>query len=372
MTRSTGLPDASAARSCPVGPTVKVELQPALLRIIVDHAADDAAHGACGDHVDLGCAGGRRRHHAGGHHHCGAQTWTWDQAWPTSLDSMPGRMPSFCMARSYFSSMCGAEDQLGIGVAVQPAIVLQLVLELARRPAGIAERQDRAGRACAPRDRLEDVEGRGEADALVDRQGGVLDEEVGAVQHEAALGLDRAALQHGDFASLGRQLDLLGLGDHVELHQQVGEADVRGGLVDDDAHRALGRMRAHVDQAFRETLVLHAGRRNQHLPVEKAAGCGALLQRFACHSHGLRLLRIVCAGETNLVEAHRSVHEHVSGVWRLPQLDHGHDCNRAPRLSIGLPRRGKPRHGNARPRSRCDSVGRRFTVIRAAHCRASR
>src|SRR6185312_12239517 len=40
----------------------------------------------------------------------------------------------------------GAEDQLGVGVAVQPAVVLQLVLELARRPPGIAEREDRAGR----------------------------------------------------------------------------------------------------------------------------------------------------------------------------------------------------------------------------------
>src|SRR5512144_837153 len=50
-----------------------------------------------------------------------------------------------------------AEDQVRIGVAMQPAIVLDLALELARRPAGIAERQDRVLRSGALGDRLEDV-----------------------------------------------------------------------------------------------------------------------------------------------------------------------------------------------------------------------
>src|SRR3954453_1297415 len=94
-----------------------------------------------------------------------------------------------------FCADVGAENQLGIRTAMQPAIVLHLALELARRPAGIAERQDRARRAGAAGDCFENIECGGEADALIDRQGGVLDEKVGAVQHEAALGLHRAALQ---------------------------------------------------------------------------------------------------------------------------------------------------------------------------------
>src|SRR5262245_46446891 len=61
-----------------------------------------------------------------------------------------------------------AEDQLRIGAAMQPAVLLHLVLELARRPAGITEREDGAGRPGAAGDRLEDVERRGEADALID------------------------------------------------------------------------------------------------------------------------------------------------------------------------------------------------------------
>src|SRR3954464_9612328 len=65
-----------------------------------------------------------------------------------------------------FRADVGAENQLGIRAAMQPAVLLQLVLKLARRPSGVAERQDRARRTAAARDRLEDVERGGEADAL--------------------------------------------------------------------------------------------------------------------------------------------------------------------------------------------------------------
>src|SRR5262245_43820799 len=71
-----------------------------------------------------------------------------------------------------------AENQLGIGRAVQPAVMLDLVLELAGRPPGIAEREDRALRSLSARDRLEDVERRRETDALVDRHRRVLDEKI--------------------------------------------------------------------------------------------------------------------------------------------------------------------------------------------------
>src|SRR6185312_15685059 len=65
------------------------------------------------------------------------------------------------------------EDEIGIGVAMQPAIALDLVLELARAPTGIAEREDGVPGALAVGDRLEDIDGRGQADPVVDRQRGV-------------------------------------------------------------------------------------------------------------------------------------------------------------------------------------------------------
>src|SRR5262249_9853188 len=114
-----------------------------------------------------------------------------------------------------------AEDQLAIGRAMQPAVMLDLVLELSRFPAGVAEREDRALGSLPAGDRLEDVERRREADALVDRQGRVLDEEIARMQHEAALGIDRAALEHLHAARARRQLDQVGRRNDLELHQQV-------------------------------------------------------------------------------------------------------------------------------------------------------
>src|SRR5215831_12920478 len=96
-----------------------------------------------------------------------------------------------------------AEDEVKIGGAVQPAVLMDLVFELAGRPSCITERKEGVARSFAASDRLENVEGSGEADALVDRQRGILDEEVARVQHEAAAGLDRAALE--DLDPVGRR-----------------------------------------------------------------------------------------------------------------------------------------------------------------------
>src|SRR5262249_60815380 len=116
---------------------------------------------------------------------------------------------------------------------MQPAVMLDLVLELPRLPAGITERENRALGSVAAGDRLENVERGGEANALVDRQGRVLDEKVARMQHEAALGIDRAALEHLHGVRAPRQLDKVRRGGHFGLHEQGGKADVRRRLIDD-------------------------------------------------------------------------------------------------------------------------------------------
>ena len=163
---------------------------------------------------------------------------------------------------------------------MQPTVLLDFLLELARRPAGIAERQDGIVRAGAARNRLQDVERGGEADALVDRQRRILDEEVGRMQHEAAPGFHRPTLEHFDVLGLGRQLDTLVRRDHFQLHQQIGKFDVPRRLIDDDAHGAFVRVRADINHRPRETLVAHRRHRDQHLAVEIAAR-GQLLGGFA-------------------------------------------------------------------------------------------
>src|SRR6516162_1858632 len=60
------------------------------------------------------------------------------------------------------------EDQLRVCRAMQPPIVLDLVLELTGRPAGVAEGKNGVARASSASNRLEDVEGCREADALID------------------------------------------------------------------------------------------------------------------------------------------------------------------------------------------------------------
>src|SRR6267378_3716861 len=67
-----------------------------------------------------------------------------------------------------FGADVGAEDQVGIGGTMQPAILLNLGLKLPARP-------QRLPRTVASCDCLEDIERRGQADTVIDRQGRILD-----------------------------------------------------------------------------------------------------------------------------------------------------------------------------------------------------
>src|SRR5205085_8783330 len=108
---------------------------------------------------------------------------------------------------------------------MQPAIMLDFYLELPRRPAGMTERQDRMLRPGACCDRLEDIDGRGQANAVVDIERRILDEKIARMQDEAAAGIDWAALQYLHGLGVFRQRDLIGLLDDIELHQQSREID---------------------------------------------------------------------------------------------------------------------------------------------------
>src|SRR6202453_4643864 len=63
--------------------------------------------------------------------------------------------PDLAQRTQVFLLDVAAEHQIRIGVAVQPAIVLDFGLELSRRPAGIAEREDGVLWAGALGNRLE-------------------------------------------------------------------------------------------------------------------------------------------------------------------------------------------------------------------------
>ncbi len=105
-------------------------------------------------------------------------------------------MPILSKRARIFPVDLGIENELGVGRAIEPAIGVDLAFELARRPSRIAERKQRLVRPGAFGDVAQNVDGGGETDALVDRQRALGLEIVGAVQHEAAPGLDRAAEMH--------------------------------------------------------------------------------------------------------------------------------------------------------------------------------
>ncbi len=90
----------------------------------------------------------------------------------------------------------GAEQQVRVRRAIQPAIRLDLMLELPGGPARIAERQDRVLRALASRQRAQDIDGGGQAHAVVDGQRGLGHVKIGRMQHESPGGLDGTADQH--------------------------------------------------------------------------------------------------------------------------------------------------------------------------------
>ena len=159
---------------------------------------------------------------------------------------------------------------LAIGLAVQPAVRLDLEFELARRPAGIAERQQRAVRPAPVGDGAQDLQRGGQADAVVDRQRRVLDEEIGGVQHEPAAGLHRPAAMHADAVDAAGKVRLVARLHDVELDEEIAEIHFVCQLVDHDAHGAVAGMRADIDDRAGEPLVRHAGHGDQQLAVEKA------------------------------------------------------------------------------------------------------
>src|ERR1700674_4316417 len=86
--------------------------------------------------------------------------------------------PDLAQRAEVFLLDIAAKDQIRIGVAMQPAIVLDFAFQLSRRPAGIAQREYRVLWPATLRDRFQDVDGRGQANLLVDPKRRVLDAEI--------------------------------------------------------------------------------------------------------------------------------------------------------------------------------------------------
>src|SRR5258708_23757974 len=67
---------------------------------------------------------------------------------------------------------------------MQPAVILDFGFQLSRRPAGITERENGVLRPGAVRDRLEDIDGCGQANSVVDLERRILDKEIAECRPE--------------------------------------------------------------------------------------------------------------------------------------------------------------------------------------------
>ena len=219
------------------------------------------------------------------------------QACPESLTRRQGSMPILPRARLYLRSTSGSK--ISSGSAVQCSQPLAWISLSSWPGAHPAERKQRLVRAAALGDIAQDVDGGGEAHAFVDWQRALGLEIVGAVQHEAASGLDRAAEMHRHGAEPDWQPDALLRRHDVELLEQLREADIRRALIDDDAHGAVGGVGAHIDHGAGKTRVAHARHGDEQAPVEIAV---TLTLRWFGTRHPIRLQARSASCEGAMVE----------------------------------------------------------------------
>ena len=150
---------------------------------------------------------------------------------------------------------------------------------------------------------------------------------------------------------------------------------LRRRLIDHDAHRAFGRMRADVDHAAREALVLH--RRAMRSASGRRDSCRRRSSRRRFSASALRVNRMLerlprsCCFAT-MPCVHDAFQWHVCRAVRLDQSS----CDKvsAARISPEFAAGSQPVSGAGRCRScgRCVAVGRRPALRRAADCRARR
>ena len=136
---------------------------------------------------------------------------------------------------------------------------------------------------------------------------------------------DRAAAHDFHDAGSRRQPDQVRRRNDIQLHQEVGKIDIRCGVIDDDAHRAFGRVRANINHRTRKPIVKHCRHGNQHLAVEKASAPAAL--RFgARHFHTGKVSPSVrICKRASQRKVHNTTFKVYARIWAAP-VSGGHNC----------------------------------------------
>lgn len=147
---------------------------------------------------------------------------------------------------------------------------------MARRPAGIAKREQALARPAAAGNRAQDINARGQGEALTKGQAS-LGGPIIRMQHKAAPGFHRPARDKADLSLRRHRLQ-------AKLLQQFVEGQTFNRAVHHQPHRAFGGMVAQAHHALRKARVFHAGHRNQQMPGQIIASLGG--GGFALSGHG--------------------------------------------------------------------------------------
>src|SRR4051794_5732581 len=172
---------------------------------------------------------------------------------------------------------------------MHPAIRLDLGFDLAGPPASIAQSKNGSVRTLPFADGAQDVERGGERYIRRDWQRRVLAFVFSTVEDEAAARLDGTSEENGRIRGA--------IGDRqLQAAKEFLKPKPLDRFVDDDAHRAGPRMRAHIDHAALEAWIGHTGQGDKQLAFEKivaADGLRMFLVRHIatisrCFRHGSR------------------------------------------------------------------------------------
>src|SRR5882672_5845029 len=156
------------------------------------------------------------------------------------------------------------EDQRLVGRDDEPEPTVELALELARRPARVASREDRAARPHPASDGLEDRRIAGDGHAVVD-DAAVAAAPVGGVEHEAAAGLHRAAVVDADVAAHAGTVA-------AERLQHAHERHRAERTIHDEPQRARPVVAEHVDDGALEARIAQDVGGDEELAGRAAGG----------------------------------------------------------------------------------------------------
>src|SRR5215471_5669380 len=171
---------------------------------------------------------------------------------------------------------------MAVGIAMDPSVGSDLVLELTRAPACIAKSEQPVLWPRSVANSTEHITCRSKRNRVGHGKCRISARVVTRVQDETLLGIDGTSKEYRALRASWRHFDL-------ELLHQLTEPQPREGFVDDEAHSAAFLMYAHEHDAALEARIWHARHCNQELTFEEAFG--ALAGSLSSRSHSQRLAR---------------------------------------------------------------------------------